>query len=51
MKIVKPNKQGKKVPFIKDTKNEGGITLIALIVSIIILILFSLWATQRLNHW
>ena len=41
MKNTKPNKQGSKLPFINHTQNESGITLIALIVSIIILILLA----------
>ena len=41
MKNQKPKKQGSKIPFIKHTQNEQGITLIALIVTIIILILLA----------
>lgn len=37
----KPKKQGTKLPFISYTQKEGGITLITLIVSIIILILLA----------
>ena len=38
---VKPNKQGSKLPSIKHTQKEQGITLIAFAVTIILLILLA----------